>query len=68
MEVVLFEGGGGRGCEYSRGDIYLMEVVLFGGGGGRGCEYSRGDTYLMEVELIGAVEAGDVNTVDKIFT
>ena len=23
MEVVLFGGGGGRGCEYSRGDIYL---------------------------------------------
>ena len=44
MEVVLFGGGGGRGCEYSRGDIYLMEVELIGGGGGRGCEYSRGDT------------------------
>ena len=44
-----------------------MEVELFGGGGGRGCEYSRGDIYLMEVEL-GAVEAGDVNTVEVIFT
>ena len=44
-----------------------MEVVLFGGGGGRGCEYSRGDIYLMEVEFtLGAVEAGDVNTVEVI--
>ena len=45
MEVDLFGGGGGRGCEYSRSDIYLMEVVLFEGGGGRGCEDSRGDIY-----------------------
>ena len=28
MEVELFGGGGGRGCEYSRSDIYLMEVEL----------------------------------------
>ena len=42
--------------------------MLFGGGGGRGCEDSRGDIYLMEVDLMGAVEAGDVNTVEVIFT
>ena len=30
--------------------------------------HSRGDIYLMEVSYLGAVEAGDVNTVEVIFT